>query len=59
MSEVTYGYGNRTEGVGYRGDEKGLRGEGVYRGQETDHQSGNATSAWLGCMLGDQRCRLG
>ena len=48
------------EKVGYRGDEKGLRGQGVYRGWETDHQSGNMTLAWLGtCMLRDQRCRLG
>ena len=32
----------------------------MYRGQETDHQSGNMISAWLGtCMLRDQGCRLG
>ena len=26
-----------TEEVSYRGDEKGLRGQGAYRGQETNH----------------------
>ena len=51
---------NRTKGVGYRGDEKGLRRLGVYRGWGTNHQLGNAISAQSGtCMLRDLRCRPG
>ena len=32
----------------------------MYRGQETNHQSGKAILAWSGtCMFGDQGCRSG
>ena len=49
-----------TKGVGYRGDEKGLRRQGVYRGRETNHRLGNTILAQSGtCVLGDQRCRPG